>query len=296
VRHVRIASLALVLLAVSCPSRAWEYAVTDDLSRYFVTYRCGPKDFGCSYPSPQLEWDKPGYVRYDIGLPPRGYQTSQSALAQSGYAVQTWIQYPFTGGHVAARGDGGQLGYSNGDTFRYVYTVDGSDPGVRQWFCGDGWVAARSDAAWNAWRFTVPRLSIVKGETNPCTASTPTAPAYTRYKLVTPLTIPAVIWGASQNLQILGLVTEHYDAETIAASCAMERTVNAWHWGMLTWESWNQCGTATPGLELDVRCPPMTGLAQAIEGYPAFKLMNCRRWTNFVMDPQARALDGNGIP
>jgi hypothetical protein len=63
---------------------------------------------------------------------------------------------------------------------------------------------------------------------------------------------------------------------------------------LLRWEAWNQCGgQETP--DLAHRCPAMSPIGTP-EGYPSFKLTDCRSYTNFVPEPGTDALEGDGWP
>jgi hypothetical protein len=296
-RHIFLILVGLALALTASGAAAWVEHPGDGgdlLLPYLVEYRCGEAatPWSCTNPVPHIAYENRYWRRYDLGLPPAGYVASESVLLQvtgSNVVAQTWSWSPF-GKFNQTRGDGGQVLLTDGHAATYLYTQDGSYAG-KQYFCGDGWPIARSDFD-ATWRVVVPQLAIGKGGWDQC----PTArvPGYTRYRLITGTVFPAAWQGAPFTLPVNTLVSEHYGGSLPVYSCAMERFEHGWHYGLLRWEAWNQCGLA-PTADLATRCPAVTGIGPP-EGYPSFQLTDCRTFTNFVPEPGTASLQDDGWP
>jgi hypothetical protein len=213
--------------------------------------------------TPQRESDALFFRRQDFG----SYQISDSLLADDGsYAITTWSHSPF-GPFVAANGDGGEQYIVEGSTVRIAATQDGGKPGV-QWLngpqCGGtGWVLFRADAT-RDWKSLVAQLNDVSTPTE-CSLDK-LSPSYTRYRI------------ADVTFPILGtieaVISEHYDAATIADSTAMERFFMAKGWGRLVWQSW---GRAPARIDLSARCLDFGW--NSLEGW---QLNDCREAVNVI--------------
>jgi hypothetical protein len=239
---------------------------------------------------PQMASDKRHWRRRDLGFPPAGYVASESVIlawSRKSSIAQTWSWAPF-GRFNATKGDGGQVAVTDGTTATYIYTQDGSYNG-KQYFCGDGWLIAKNDMS-AVWHSAVPQLAIGYGGWDKCPRAR--VPAYTRYRQFGDASLPAVWDGAGFTLSFLALVSEHYGGDTIANACAMERFIHGWHYGLLRWEAWSQCGRQET-VDLPKRCPEIAGIPGPP---PAFKLTDCRTYTNFVTEPGADSLVTDGWP
>jgi hypothetical protein len=189
------------------------------------------------------------------------------------FIEQVWSFAPF-GYFNQAVGDGGQIVTTTAGRAYATTTQDGGTP-VLQTFCGDSWVFAKNDIKVWTWTEAVVKLSISlngPGECNPANL----VPALTRYIIYTDyLCYKGSEFGYERQFCGNSLVSEHYDNDTIAGSCAMERSFFFWHHGLVRWEAWNRCG-ATPGADLAVRMP-ITILADP----PGYVMVDGRNWMHF---------------
>ena len=92
-------------------------------------------------------------------------------------------------------------------------------------------------------------------DTQAGTTCNPTSEAYTRYEVI-PLSLPWIENGALMQEQASTVISEHYDASTIAAAQHMERSYFVQGKGRMVWEAWGRTGTPAsadrcPGNDLD---------------------------------------------
>jgi hypothetical protein len=178
--------------------------------------------------------------RFDFGH----HQATDSFLLDSTHAVVTW-DYPVHGQYAPlVEGDGGEQYVLEGDTVRIEGTRHGTT-GLTAWFSGPrcggtGWVVFRTDVT-EQWREMVARLGTAF-DPSTCKAGDF---ALTRYTM-------RVV-----NFPVLGereaIVSEHYDAATVAGSKAVERFFFVSGLGRVVWQS---LGThEQPAPELTTRCP-----------------------------------------
>ena len=266
-----------------------------DPSQFLVQTRCpdGALELaepGCPGAAPQAGRD-PMLMRRHDWPGPAGYQIGDSFAADDRAYYVSVFSYPPFGPFVAANGDGGEVYVIDGAAVRIAATEDGGQMGVVQGFfaahCGgSGWVLFRNDAPTGRWASLVARLrgAPIAG------ACRDDAQAYTRYRLET-VTIPFIIRGRRVPVALPTVISEHYDAASIARAGAMERSFMAKGVGRAVWEAWTRGGPVSG--DLAARCP---GTAWSIPPAPGWVLADCRYATNLTADTGALTGDRYGWP
>lgn len=240
-------------------------------------------------PLPYRKHDWPG--RADMAGAPQGYQASDAVLGRLDGAPAVLHSFDFGGGarrfgsFDAGAGDGGQAVLLQDDAAIVAMTEDGS--GGVQWFlgpdCRAGWLLAAAPV--EAWQEAVVRLRIA-----PSAQDCPTRfnASLTRWRLAT-IALPwrEAATGATGTFSASTLVSEHFGGEAVATAANLERFFLAQGLGLVRWERWeNRLRSRNPGIAAGAalmaqsgRCPPM---AFSDPPGPAWALVDCRTWTNFV--------------
>jgi hypothetical protein len=266
-----------------------------DLAVFLAQSRCANGDLeveatGCSGARPQRAAD-PMLTRRRDWPAPAGYQSEDSFEADNGAYFETTFAYPPFGRFIPQNGDGGEIYVVEGGTVRIAATQDGGRMGVIQGFSGarcggTGWILFRDDAPTGRWAEAVARLSD-RPLGAPCEA---TDAAYTRYRLEV-VALPFIVRGARQTLRLPAVISEHFNAATVARASALERTFMVKGVGRAVWESWSR---RPPALnDLAERCP---GTAWSKPPTPGWFLNDCRYATNLVRADGALTGDGFGWP
>lgn len=214
--------------------------------------------------------------RHDWPLP-MGYVALQNARKAERMAVQSWDFEPF-GTFEAARGDGFQVAEIGRDGYvRFTSTQDGGTPWI-QYFVGErcggtGWIVFGLDATAGRWRELVATLNIAR-QPQACPATL--NDAFTRYRLET-VDYPFAVNGQQSARSIPTVISEHYDARSIADARALERFYLGDGYGLLRWEAW---GRIPPAIgDLPQRCSPV---AYSVPPQAGWHLRDCRTYTNIV--------------
>ncbi len=237
--------------------------------------------------------------------PSGGWQASDAVLAKRQDVLFVDQTFDFgapavdTAGHPDAyfrfdANDGGDAIMIVGDTASIFLTQDGGTPGL-QWFIGPdcaqpgrrryvSWLLFKTDIGAN-WREAVAELSDIPQNTCPKRFNR----AFTRYRLVAEA-FPFQRLGTSATptrweTSLPTIVVEHFDGPSLARSHAMERFYYARGFGKLRWESWDTDRAKAAQAELfsrSERCAPLSGSTPPGD---AWKMIDCRMWTNIVSDP-----------
>jgi hypothetical protein len=324
-RVVMAAVVATILTAFlqdrASPAEGSEQKVTDttNLLRYLVQAVCTdgngavtqqlPFDVGCIAMRPMKEDDVVRWRKHDWGGaegPAAGWQASDAVLANRDGIP--FVDQTFDFGAPATddsrrpdafyrfdANDGGDAIIVADGTASVFLTQDGGSPGL-QWFIGPdcggsglsrylSWVLFRSDADVN-WRSLVARLA--KRSTNTC--PTEFSAAFTRYKLVSER-FP-VQWHETngnlvrQSATLPTIISEHFGRATIASSEAMERFYYAKDLGKIRWEAWSTDHSMTAKAEALSRSGRCPALADSAPPDDTWNMLDCRMWTNIVIDPE----------
>ena len=314
---VMLAVITAFFAAGLSESRAEE---VETLSTYLVQSVCLdtgnnitrrlPFDADCGASRPMTEDDPVLWRKHDWGGsegPTTGWQISDAVSAQRdgmAFVDQTFdFGAPATdnsGRPDAFRrfdgNDGGDAIVASGDTASVFLTQDGGTPGL-QWFVGENcerpgrdryisWVLFKTDVGPD-WHSLVAALRDRPNDICPRKFSQ----AFTRYKRVTD-TYPVrrIDPNGSETRRMVTLPTilsEHYDRPTIDASGSMERFYYAARLGKVRWEAWSaDAGKSAQAATLarSGRCPPLADSAPPGSGW---MMVDCRMWTNIVIEPDA---------
>jgi hypothetical protein len=180
--------------------------------------------------------------RYDFGH----YQVTDSFLLDDNRAVVTW-DYPVFGQYAPTiEGDGGEQYVLEGDTVRIEGTRHGTT-GHTAWFTGPrcgghGWLAFRTDAT-EQWKQVVARLGTAF-DPNSCKSGDRSLTRYTKRMATFP------VLGARE-----AIISEHYDAATIAEAKALERFMFVPSLGRVVWQAFNIYPAQQTAKQLAARCP-----------------------------------------
>lgn len=180
--------------------------------------------------------------RFDFGH----YQVTDAFLLDDTHAVGTW-DYPVFGRYAPiTEGDGGEQFVLEGDTVRIEGTRHGTT-GQSAWFTGprcggQGWVSFRTDAT-EEWKQIVVRLGTAF-DPNDCKSGDLSLTRYTK-RLVT---FPVI--GDRE-----AIISEHYDAATIADAKALERFMFVSGVGRVVWQAFNLLPAQQTEEQLSARCP-----------------------------------------
>jgi len=266
-----------------------------DMAPFLVQMRCADGALAvikpaCPGAALQRARDPMLFRRHDWPAPD-GFQITDSFVSDDGAYFEALFAFPPFGPFVAAHGDGGDISVIEGPTARASATEDGGQMGVIQGFygagCGGtGWILFRNDAPTGRWAELVAHL---KGEPigSACSAK---SNAYTRYRLEQ-VELPFIIDGARTTLTLPTIISEHYNAATLARASALERTYLAKGVGRVIWEAWSKHpATAT---NLAERCP---GAAWSVAPAPGWYLNDCRTATNVVAADGSMSGDAYGWP
>lgn len=212
--------------------------------------------------------------RHDWPLPV-GYEICDCVRIDPRTVLQTFVMAPFDVWDYAD-GDGGQVAQVGDDGYvRFLRTRDGGKPYV-QFFNGEtGWIVFGIDAPWDSWREVIARLCIGRspGEVAPVQDL-----ALTRYRM-TVIEVPFAINGEQTNRTVTCIVSEHYDAKTIAEAQHLERSWFAAGYGLLRWEAWDR---TAPTVDLTERYFPIPFSVPPGAGW---QLEDVRTFTNIVTEP-----------
>lgn len=276
-----------------------------------------PLPGGCAPVRLQRETDPVYWRKHDWpnrdGLPPQGWQASDSVFAVRGgvtFASQTSdfgppmadnnrnpdSYYRFDPGN-----DGGDGAIVVGDTASVFFTQDGGTPGI-QWFIGAACPTGRPEkrVSWALFRLDAgPQWHYAVTQINGVTGPDRCPPRYNRaldaYRTVAP-EFPLRWAGHESRAKLQAMQADHYAlpgrmadsasaAEMIAASKSMERLFYAPGLGRVRWEAWYQREEAAkPAAELAAtgRCPD---LAESTPPGPGWYRVDCRHWGNITAEP-----------
>jgi len=292
-----IASVCLMLAfqAISLTRAAAAPMTQAEMAAFLAQSRCADgaleaAEPGCVGARPQRASDPMRMRRHDWPAPD-GYQIVDSYVADDSASFVSAFSFAPFGSFAARNGDGGEVYVIDGDTVRIAATEDGGQMGVVQGFfgagCGGtGWVLFRADARAGRWAEEVARL---KGRPvgSACAAS---SSAFTRYRLAQ-VSLPFTVGGRRTDITLPTIISEHFNAATLARSSALERTFMARGVGRAIWEAWSK-HPATIG-DLARRCP---GTAWSTPPAPGWFLTDCRYATNLVPADGAMSGDRYGWP
>jgi len=217
---------------------------------------------------------------------PVGYQIEDSFVGANGSPETIWSYPPF-GSFVAANGDGGEVySVATNDTVTITERQDGGKPGIQRFCGGTGWIVFEANPPSGSWASTVATLADVPaGSVCPATLNSD----FTQWRLEQ-VAVPFIINSARQSVTVATIISEHYDAATIATSRHLERTFFGQGYGRLIWESW---GLTAPTINLSARCP---GTAYSTPPAPGWQLEDCRYLTNIVSSSGTMTDSGFGWP
>jgi hypothetical protein len=238
------------------------------------------------------------------GGPVTGWQASDAVLAERGgvsFADQT-----FDFGAPAADGagredafyrfdtnDGGDAIMIVGDTASAFLTQDGGTPGL-QWFIGPrcaepgrgryvSWFLFKTDAG-PEWRSVVAELNDVPKDTCPKRFNR----AFTRYRRVMAEFPFQHIVGTGaptrRSAALPTIIVEHFDAASIVDAHALERFYYARGLGKLRWEAWVTDPAKASQAESFARSGRCIELADSGPPASGWRMVDCRMWTNIVVD------------
>jgi len=269
-----------------------------------------PIDPDCVHSRPMTENDPVLWRKHDWGNfdgPAGGWLASDAVLARRGdiwFVDQTFdfgAPSPDNAGHSDAyfrfdQNDGGDAIRIVGDTASAFLTQDGGEPGL-QWFIGPGcaqpgpqryvsWVLFKADID-TAWRSVVAELGDGPQDTCPPRFNH----AFTRYRLVTesfPFQRPTQSGGSVRQTATLStILVEHYDARSIDRAHALERFYYARRLGKLRWEAWSRKPDLAPQADAFARSGRCAELPDGTPPDAAWRMIDCRMWTNIVRSTQA---------
>ncbi len=248
---------------------------------------------GCPGAAPQRAADSMRMRRHDWPGPD-GYQIEDSVLADDGASYVTTMSFAPFGRFDASHGDGGEVYVVERGRVRIAITQDGGQMGVVQGFLGHecggtGWILFDQDAPSGHWADMVAKL---KGRPAGA-ACLATSHAYTRYRLQT-VSVPFLIRGASTAISRPTIISEHFNAATLARSTAMERFFLMQGVGRVIWEVWSRGDAGgPPPSDLARRCP---GTAWSTPPAPGWRLSDCRYATNLRPAGGSLSVDAYGWP
>jgi hypothetical protein len=214
------------------------------------------------------------------------YQISDSYRRSDRAFVQTFDFSPF--GAMEAPGDGGQVLKVQPDGIVIItQTRDGGKP-YEQYFVGPRCFDFRTFSYGTGWIVWKPDISmapkatvaLLAGSSDP-NACPPLSRALTRYWSSPVTWFPFKIQQAETYLFLDLIISEHYDAGTIASSINMERMYfSRRYYGLIAWEAWSKNRRPLP--DAGMRCPevPWRHTPEA-DGY---RLADCRIWTDIRSD------------
>ena len=212
--------------------------------------------------------------RTDIGR----HKIEDLFLLADGSAITSFDITPF-GAYAPEQGDGGEQYVIEGNSVRAAATKHGGE--AQQWFVGSrcgghGWFLFKTDAT-DAWKSVVARLSIARSP-DQCP---PLGHAFTRYALRT-VAMPRL-----GNL--LCIVSEHYDAQSMERSSSMEQFFLCKGWGRVAWQAF---GKDLPHHDANVasRCPDFGWARPPVAGW---HLRDCRIVVN--VEPADGKLTGGRL-
>ncbi len=292
----RLAVVVLLILGAWSPGAAAPSpGVIPDVAVFLAQSRCANGDLeveatGCSGARPQRAAD-PMLTRRRDWPAPAGYQSEDSFQADDGAYFETTFAYPPFGPFNARHGDGGEIYIIDGAGVRIAATEDGGRMNVMQGFygarCGGtGWILFRNDAPTGRWAEAVARLSDQPLGAR-CQAKNA---AYTRYRLEI-VALPFILRGVRKTLSLPTVISEHYNAGTLAQATGLERTFMVKGVGRAVWESWSRKPSSLK--DLAQRCP---GTAWSTPPTPGWYLNDCRYATNLVPADGSLTGDGYGWP
>ena len=267
-----------------------------------------PIDPDCGPSRLMTEDDPVRWRKHDwggAGGPVAGWQASDAVLASRGgvaFADQTFdFGAPATDSwgrpdtfYRFDQNDGGDAIMIVGDTASAFLTQDGGTPGL-QWFIGPGcrhrgqgryvaWLLFRADAGPD-WRSDVAELGDDPADVCPARFNE----ALTRYRLVVePFPFQRIAADGSITRQTAALSTilvEHYDAASLDRAHALERFYYARRFGKLRWEAWSKDESKAAQAGAMARNGRCAALPDGTPPAPGWAMIDCRMWTNIVIDP-----------
>ena len=81
------------------------------------------------------------------------------------------------------------------------------------------------------------------------------------------------------------IIVEHFDAASIANAHALERFYYVRGFGKLRWEAWVTDATKASQAEALARSGRCAALADSGPPAAGWRMVDCRMWTNIVVDP-----------
>lgn len=230
---------------------------------------------------------------------PQGYQASDAVLGSllgMPAAVQTFDfgEGDFRGFGVLdqGRGDGGQV-IPLGPGPAFIAMTEDATGGV-QWFLSPDCVGG--GRGWQGWLLAEPGATyawttrVVQLRTAPSPEACPESfdNSLTRYRRMR-LDLPwrEAATGQISAVLVDAIVSEHYGGPQIAGADHLERFIFARDLGMVRWERWENTAIrrdpdiarSADELRRQRRCPLM---AVSTAPGPAWKMSDCRHWTNIV--------------
>jgi hypothetical protein len=240
-----------------------------------------------------------------VGGAVTGWQASDAVLAERGgvsFADQTF-DFGAPAADVAGRpdafyrfdtNDGGDAIMILGDTVSAFLTQDGGTPGL-QWFIGPrcsepgrgrylSWFLFKADAG-PEWRSVVAELGDLPKDICPQRFNH----AFTRYRRVTEdFPFQHIVGNGPPTRRTASLPTiivEHFDAASIARAHALERFYYVRGFGKLRWEAWVTDPAKASQAETLAHSGRCAALADSGPPADGWRMVDCRMWTNIVVDP-----------
>jgi hypothetical protein len=266
-----------------------------------------PIDPDCKNPRHLREDDALPWRKHDwggVGGPVTGWQASDAVLAER--SGVPFVDQTFDFGAPAAdnagrptafhrfdTNDGGDAIMIVGDTASAFLTQDGGTPGL-QWFVGPrcsepgrgryvSWFLFKADVG-PEWRSVVAELNDLPKDVCPERFNR----AFTRYRrVVEDFPFQCIIGGAPtrQIASLPTIIVEHFDARSIANAHALERFYYVRGFGKLRWEAWVTDAAKSSQAEALARSGRCADLADSGPPAAGWLMVDCRMWTNIVVDP-----------